>query len=48
MPSDIGQPLIGFIGKVRNNCRPEHDISDYKSKTARVAALSTCPAADYN
>ena len=31
MPNDLGQP---FNGKIRNNCRPENDISDYKSKRA--------------
>ena len=38
MPNDLGLPLSG---KIRNNCRPEHDISDYKSETARVETLST-------
>ena len=45
MPSDLGYPLNG---KIRNNCRPEHDMSEYESKTTRVAveALSTVPAPD--
>ena len=31
MPNDLGQP---GNGKIRNNCRLENDISDYKSKRA--------------
>ena len=35
MPNDLGQPLNG---KIRNNCRFEHDIQDNKSK--RASAMS--------
>lgn len=31
MPNDLGQPRNG---KIRNSCRVEHDISEYKSKRA--------------
>ena len=31
MPNDLGQPRNG---KIRNNCRLEHDISDYKPARA--------------
>ena len=41
MPSDLGRSE-----KIRNNCRPERDISEYGSKTTRVEALSSVPAAD--
>ena len=51
MPNDLGQPLNG---KMRNNCRFEHDILDNKSKRARCAgfdlrlskALSALPGLD--
>ena len=36
MPNDLGQPLNG---KIRNNCRFEHDILDNKSKRARCAGF---------
>ena len=36
MPNDLGQPLNG---KIRNNCRLEHDILDNKSKRARCAGF---------
>ena len=35
MPNDLGQPRNG---KIRNNCRLEHHISDFKSKRAMSKA----------
>ena len=42
MPNDLGQPRKG---KIRNNCRREHDISDYKSNRAmsRVRQVNSEP-----
>ena len=40
MPNDLGQTLNG---EIRNSCRVEHDISEYKSNRAMFRAR---PAAE--